>query len=78
MPKNRGPRWETWRKCDRCAFSFPLSQLQMQKGLLLDAKCVDNLDVEYRPKIIADVLSDTTEGSQDLEQIAHDPNALEF
>lgn len=78
MPRHQGLWMQQWQKCDRCGFDFPLGMLTMQKGLLLDAKCLDNLDVEFRPKIIAEALSDTTETTNELEQVFDDPQTIEF
>jgi len=52
--------------------------LVMQKGLLLDAKCLDNLDVEMRPKVIAEILSDEQESINEEEQVYDDPQDIEF
>ncbi len=48
------------------------------KGLLLDSKCMDNLDVELRPAVIAEILSDTQETSNEKEDVYSDPNELIF
>lgn len=78
MPRHRGIWDSQWRKCDRCSFEYPLSMLVMQKGLLLDAKCLDNLDVEMRPKVIAEILSDEQESINEEEQVYDDPQDIEF
>lgn len=78
MPRHQGLYYQQWAKCDRCYFDFPIGSLSMQNGLLLDAKCFDNMDVEYRPKIIAEVLADEQETTNELTNVADDPNALEF
>ncbi len=67
-----------WSKCGRCGFSFPLSQLITQKGLLVCPKDIDNLDIEYRPKVIAEILADTEETSNEMQQVFDDPNSIEF
>jgi hypothetical protein len=78
MPLHRGLWYQQWKLCDRCGFAWPLGMLTMQKGLLLDAKCVDNLDVEYRPKHIAEILADTSETTNEMEQVSSDPQVIEF
>lgn len=78
MPRHKGLYYSQWQRCDRCSFMYPLSQLTMQLGLLLCPKDVDNLDVEYRPKMIAEVLSDTEETDNEMEQVYQDPQTLEF
>jgi len=69
---------QQWHACDRCGFIFPIGQLMMQKGMLLDSKCVDVLDVEYRPKIIAEALADTQETQNEYENTQSDPATIEF
>lgn len=78
MPAHRGLWFQQWAKCQRCWFDFPVGQLQMQKGLLVDEKCLDNLDVEYRPKVIAEVLADTQETTNEFENVSEDPQSIEF
>jgi hypothetical protein len=78
MPLHQGLWFQQWGKCGICFFTFPLGELMMQKGILRDAKCMDNLDVEYRPKIIAETLSDTQEVENELMHIADDPQVIEF
>lgn len=50
-------RDEQWDICDQCGFPYPMSKLSQQKGLSVCPKCVDNLEVERRPAIIAQILS---------------------
>ncbi len=78
MPKHQGLYFQQWDHCARCGFTFPLGQLMTQKGLLLDSKCMDNLDVELRPAVIAEILSDTQETSNEKEDVYSDPNELIF
>ena len=78
MPRHRGIWRQQWRLCARCGFQFPLGMLIQQKGLLVDPKCVDNLDVEFRPKVIAEVLSDEQETINEEEQIYQDPQDLDI
>lgn len=70
MPNaNNSVRYQQWRRCDRCGFMFPIGDLILQKGLMVSPRCVDNLDVETRPKVIAEVLSDTEETRNEMERI---------
>lgn len=78
MPRHTGLWYSQWAKCGRCGFTTPIGQMTMQKGLLVDHKCVDNLDVEYRPKIIAEALGDSTEVENERLHISEDPNTIEF
>lgn len=78
MPRHQGIYWQQWAQCGRCAFDYPIGQLQMQKGLLLCPKCIDNLDVEYRAKIIAAVMADTQETTNEYEHVSDDPQVIEF
>jgi hypothetical protein len=79
MPRHNGLYMQQWAACDRCGFIYPVGQLMMQKGLLVDAKCYDNLDIEYRPKVIAEVLADTEETTNELTEVYSDPaSSLEF
>jgi len=78
MPLHQGLWFQQWAKCARCGFTTPLGQLMMQKGLLIDRKCMDNLDVEYRPKIITEILSDTQEVENELIHVMDDPQVIEF
>ena len=51
----------------------------MQKGLLVcTTRCLDNLDVEFRPKVIADVLSDTQESENEYASMANDAQDVIF
>jgi hypothetical protein len=78
MPRHQGIWNQQWAKCARCGFTTPIGQLQMQKGMLLDAKCLDALDVEYRAKDIAEKLADTQETTTEYEHVAEDPQAIQF
>ena len=78
MPRHRGLYMQMWNKCGRCGFSYPVGQLIMQKGLLVCPKDIDTLDVELRPKMIAEILADEQETQNELEHIAEDPSVLEF
>ena len=78
MPRHRGLYYSMWQACSICGFPFPITELTMQKGGLRDAKCLDNLDVEYRPKIITEMLGDTQETENERIHVADDPNTIEF
>ena len=70
MPRHRGLYRQQWQKCERCYFDFPISYLTKQKGLMVCPQDLDNLDVELRPALIAELLSDGTEGRNDREWVA--------
>lgn len=55
-PNNRVTK-QQWQSCDRCGFLYPIGSLTKQKGLMLDRKCLDNLEVERRPRMIEKVLT---------------------
>lgn len=78
MPRQKGIWREQWALCDRCQFNHPLSMLVRQKGLLLctDHGCLDNLDVERRPYIIAKVLNQPGEFENEREKVQRDPGDL--
>lgn len=62
-PKNSltGDQWDF---CDRCGILHPIGDLARQRGLLLCEKDMDNLDVERRELIIAEILGgDNNEGA---------------
>ena len=63
MPNpNNARRYQQWQECDRCGFMYPMSELIVQKGLLIcTEKCFDNLTVEQRPWMIMQVLGPTPE-----------------
>ncbi len=53
-----------WDMCSQCGFWYPMGSLVKQKGLLVCLKantCWDNLEVEERPFVIAQVLGPTAE-----------------
>jgi hypothetical protein len=77
----KGVWGEQWDYCDRCGFVFPISQLQKQKGLLVCSKDLDDLSIERRDGIIAQVLADGREGDNPkAEKLAEDDSfpELEF
>jgi len=78
MPRHTGLWRSQWEKCHRCSFTWPLLEMVNQKGLLLCPRCQDNLDVEYRPMMIAEVLADTVETENEREHIADDPQTILF
>lgn len=78
MPRHQGLYYQQWQKCDRCYRTNPVGRLMMQNGLLLCPQCYDNLDIEYRPKIITEALADEKETENELMNVADDPAALQF
>lgn len=82
MPvRHQGLWWQDWDTCQRCGFIYPLSMLTTQKGLIVcTVTCLDNLDVEQRPVIIAETLSSGDEFTQDKDQLQTDTTMddLEF
>lgn len=78
MPRHQGIWNQNWAQCSRCGFDYPISQLTKQKGLMLDAKCLDNLDVEIRIKTIAEILSDGEEINNELAYMADNQDELIF
>ena len=55
--RKQGILGQPWSKCGRCDALFPIGRLTAQKGLKLCSRCLDDLTIEKRPQIIADVLS---------------------
>jgi hypothetical protein len=78
MPRHQGLYFQQWWNCGRCGFVYPIGHLVMQKGLLVCPKDIDNLDVEYRPKLIAEALADTQETTNEFEHVQEDPGTIEF
>ncbi len=60
---------EQWDVCDRCGFRFPISQLTYQKGLRVDAKCIDDLTVERRDIEISRILATNETEGADLRYV---------
>lgn len=59
MRKPKGVSFNPWSTCERCGFTYPIRMLVVQKGLrVCTLFCFDNLDIEYRPFIIEQVLND--------------------
>ena len=78
MPRHQGVWYQQWAKCNICYFTYPIGMLQMQKGSLRCPKCIDDLDVEFRPKLIAEALADTQETTNEYAHVAEDPQSIEF
>lgn len=73
----RGVRREQWDYCSRCNQLYPISQLGKQKGVLMCFdKCMDNLDVERRPQMIASALQNSTEFENEKIKILSIPGEL--
>lgn len=68
-----------WSRCDRCWFEYPIQKLVIQKGLkVCTVTCYDELLVEERSMMIAQVLDDQSELQTDSEQQVTDDNDLRF
>lgn len=78
MPRHQGIQWTQWYKCDRCSFTWPIGAIVVQLGLKLCPRCVDNLDVMTRPKLIADILTDGQEQDDDRVNLSIDPGISEL
>lgn len=52
---------QQWQSCDRCGFMFPMSYLTVQRGLMLDRKCLDNLEIERRSMVVERVMGSGVE-----------------
>ena len=63
MPKAVGVWREQWQICGQCGQLFPVSSLSKLKGSLRCLSCLDSLQVERRPAIITQILSDCREAS---------------
>lgn len=56
---NRGEQWDL---CTRCGFTFPMSQLTLQHGMLVCFRtCLDNEEVEHRDRKISQILGLNTD-----------------
>jgi len=80
MPRMQGVWRQEWDDCDRCGFPHPIGMLVMQLGMKLctDHGCLDDLSNYFRPQIIAQVLSDPSEGLTDKPEQFRDPEELTF
>lgn len=77
MPMQNGIFKIQWQLCDRCGLMYPIDKLTRQQGLIVCTRtCDDNLDNQYRPKIIADVLATPGEGSDERSEFFKDPGEL--
>ena len=77
MPYQSGLRYIQWQCCDVCGLMYPITQLTKQQGALrCTVTCRDNLDNQYRPKIIADVLATPGEGSDERSEFFQGPGEL--
>lgn len=61
MPLHKAIQRKVWTKCDVCGFEWPVERLTSQQGLLKCPNDVDNLIMEERAQVIAQVLSDGEE-----------------
>jgi hypothetical protein len=56
---------------------YPITKLTKQLGEIVCTRtCVDNLDNQYRPKQIADVLATPGEGSDERSEFFKGPGEL--
>jgi len=78
--KRTGGQFTPWSFCERCGFLYPLGELVSQKGLrVCTLFCFDNTDIEYRPMLIASVLSsDPRELVPDTPDIMINPEEIKF
>jgi len=71
-----GVRGVAWDYCDRCQLKHYIADLEVQKGRKLCRchGCVDDLDIEFRPLIIAEVLGEGDEfGNESAESLQRTP-----
>ncbi len=80
MPRAKGIWRVEWRTCDRCGFLHPINLLTKQLGLMVCKchGCHDDLIMDRRPKMIAEVLGGSQEGTSDQGQIYSDPGEVIF
>lgn len=77
MPMQNGIKGVQWQTCNRCGLMYPIDQLTRQQGIIVCTRtCDDNLDNQYRPKVIADVLATPGEGSDERSEFFKDPGEL--
>lgn len=77
MPMQSGIVGIQWQLCERCGLMYPIDQITRQQGVLVcNRTCIDNLDNQYRPKIIADVLATPGEGSDERSEFFNTPGEL--
>jgi hypothetical protein len=77
MPAQNYIRRSQWQLCDRCGLMYPLTQLTRQQGLTVCTRtCTDNLDNQYRPKQIAEVLATPGEGTDERSELLRGPGEV--
>jgi hypothetical protein len=69
MPRHTGILNIAWDTCQRCNREWPCDQLRKQKGLKLCPECLDDLSIEYRPKVIAEVLASGPEHADEVAEV---------
>ena len=68
-----------WGKCSRCSFEYPLQKLVKQNGLIVcTVTCYDEILVEERPMMIANVLNDESELRDESEREIGESGDLRF
>lgn len=76
--KHQGIQRVEWDFCDRCGFQYPIQKLVMQKGVkVCTTTCFDNLLIDERPIMIAQVLDDESELFDD-QRLIQDDGDLKF
>lgn len=78
--RHTGGSFQPWSTCDRCTFQFPVSKLISQNGLkVCTVTCYDNVDIQYRPFIIGEVLAASDqEGVPVTPEIQQAPEEILF
>lgn len=80
MPRHQGVWKVEWDVCDVCGFEHPITMLFMQLGFKKCKchGCYDDISIMYRPRIIAEILRDISEGVSDKPEVFKDPQELKF
>ncbi len=79
MPRQHGIHGTPWHRCDRCGQDYPTSRLVRQRGLILCIdKCVDNLLIFQRDKLIHDNLNQSAQNEMQVADILKQPIADEM
>jgi hypothetical protein len=74
VPYQMGLRYIQWQLCDRCGLMYPITELRRQQGInICNRTCADNLDNQYRPVMIEQVLATPGEGSDERSEYFQGP-----
>lgn len=77
MPMQQGLQYIQWQCCDRCGLMYPITKLQRQQGIIVClVTCTDNLDNQYRPVQIEQVLATPGEGSDERSEYFQGPGEI--